>query len=294
MAVERAPRSLLGLPHALTDDSAADLLAERLGRRRPVVFLDYDGTLTPIVDDPAAATLDPVVRQAVADLAAVVSVAVVSGRDRADVEALVGIDGLVYAGSHGFDIAGPGLAFQHPGGQEARASLAAAADDLDQALADIDGAIVERKAFAVAVHFRMVDPHLVPVIDAAVDAALAAHPGLRRTTGKMIFELRPAIEWDKGRALAFLLDRILPRSEGPEGEGSKGQGFGPDTVAVYVGDDDTDEDALAVVAAEGLGVIVGIDDRPTWAHLRLSDPREVAELLARLTSREVARTTDET
>ncbi len=263
------PRALLDLPHALID---ADRLDQRLGGRSPVVFLDYDGTLTPIVNDPDQALLTAEVRQAVADLAEVVPVAIVSGRDRADVEALVGLHQLVYAGSHGFDISGPGLAYQHPGGQQARAALAAAADDLDLAVGGIDGVIVERKAFAVAVHFRLVAPDAVAAIDRAVDAALEAHTGLRRTTGKMIFELRPDLEWDKGRALRFLLDHLDLDQ--------------PNLVAVFVGDDDTDEDALAVVADDGVGVIVGRDDRPTWAHLRLTDPSEVAEFLTRLTSLE--------
>jgi trehalose-phosphatase len=70
--------------------------------------------------------------------------------------------------------------------------------------------IVERKRFAVAVHFRMAaEDAMVPDIDAAIDRAVeASHPGLRRTTGKMIFELRPDLDWDKGRALQFLLGHL--------------------------------------------------------------------------------------
>lgn len=278
MVAPSPPRSLLDLPHALAE---SDPLTQMVGDRTPAVFLDYDGTLTPIVDDPSAATLPESARQAVSRLAAVAPVAIVSGRDRADVETLVGLDHLVYAGSHGFDIAGPGWTHLHPGGLGAQASLAAAADTLSQTIGDLPGAIVERKAFAVAVHFRMVDPSLVPRMDAAVDGVVAAHPGLRRTTGKMIFELRPDVAWDKGAALAFLLQHL--------------QLDGPGVAPIYIGDDDTDEDALRVMAVGvsgekfadggGIGVIVGREARPTWAHLRLSDPQETVMFLDQLSSR---------
>ncbi|MEX0607569.1 MAG: trehalose-phosphatase, partial [Halofilum sp. (in: g-proteobacteria)] len=102
---------LAPLPDAL---EAREELARRIDGKRLAVFLDYDGTLTPIVADPRQAALDEAVRATIHELARSCTVAIVSGRDRADVEALVGIDTLIYAGSHGFDIAGPnGLHKEH-------------------------------------------------------------------------------------------------------------------------------------------------------------------------------------
>ncbi|MEE9219877.1 MAG: trehalose-phosphatase, partial [Acidobacteriota bacterium] len=92
------------LPSALAE---RDQIALRLRGRRPAVFLDYDGTLTPIVSRPELATLPAAMREVLKEVAARVPVAIVSGRDRRDVEALVGLEGLIYAGSHGFDITGP-------------------------------------------------------------------------------------------------------------------------------------------------------------------------------------------
>lgn len=253
------------LPHALTNGMG---LAERLRGRTPAVFLDYDGTLTPIVDDPAAATLPTSARKAVERLARLCPVAVVSGRDRADVQALVGIDGLVYAGSHGFDIAGPGWEHQHPDGAAAQPALAAAADQMERALGNVPGLKVERKRYAVAVHVRQVDPAAVPSVDETVERAVNSVKGLRRTAGKMVFELRPALDWDKGRALQFLLDELGLRSA--------------EMLPMYIGDDDTDEDALVTIRDSGLGVIVGTEDRATAAHLRLDDPGETVVFLGLL------------
>ena len=88
------------LPHALD----APEVAERLAGRRLAVFLDYDGVLTPIVDRPQDAVMSDGMREVVQALAQRCSVCVVSGRDRAVVTELMGVDDLMVAGSHGFDI----------------------------------------------------------------------------------------------------------------------------------------------------------------------------------------------
>jgi len=255
---------LPSLPSALDRIDAIDA---QLADRTPAVFLDYDGTLTPIVDDPMAATLDDDARRAIRRLAGLCPVAIISGRDRAVVRDFVALDELIYAGSHGFDIVGPGLEHQHPKGREAQPALAAAASELDDELGSIPGSLVERKRYAVAVHLRRVDPSEHDRIEQAVRAAAERHPGLRVTSGKMIFELRPDVDWDKGTALRWLLGELgLDR---------------PDVVPAYIGDDDTDEDALRELRPGGIGVVVGDADRPTLASYRLDDPARVVELLDR-------------
>jgi trehalose-phosphatase len=133
------------------------VLDELLGAARPAVFLDYDGVLAEIVTDPGAAVLTPPRREAVAALAARCPVAVVSGRDLPDVRDLVALDGLVYAGSHGFDIAGPdGLAGADVGADAYLPALAEAEGRLTRVLSAVPGLRVERKRFAVTVHTRNV------------------------------------------------------------------------------------------------------------------------------------------
>lgn len=237
------------------------------------VFLDYDGTLTPIMPRPDQARLDPAVRAAVAELAALCPVAVVSGRDLEDVRAMVGLPGLVYAGSHGFDIAGPGL--RHRVGEEWLPALTAAAAALDTALAGLDGVLVERKGFAIAVHTRQVAADAKPAVAAAVGRAAdvgRTGPGgvpLRVTGGKEILEIRPPVPWDKGRAVLHLLDVW----------GLSG------AVPLFLGDDETDEDGFRAVAGmAGVGIRVG--DVPagtvTAARWTLAGPWDVGVFLTRL------------
>ena len=263
VTVEASFPALRDLPDAL---GRRDEIRARLEGRRPLVFLDYDGTLTPIVRRPEEAILPDAVHRTVERLASHVAVSVISGRDLADVRRMVGIDGIFYAGSHGFDIAGPGgIAEQHA--VEFLPELDRAEDELRASLAPIPGARLERKRFAIAVHVREVEQQRVPYVEAVVDRIALAHPRLRRTAGKKVLELRPDVEWDKGCAVLRLMHVL-----GLDGD---------DVVPVYVGDDVTDEDAFGVVRQRGVGVVVRGegDDRPTSAHYSLADPGKVGTFL---------------
>src|ERR1700757_3529200 len=134
---------------------------------RLAVFLDYDGTLTPIVDHPEDAWLSDSMRQVLRELAARVPVAILSGRDLDDVRRRVDLDGIVYAGSHGFDIAGPG--FRRELGTEYLADLDKAEKELHEPLDEISGAQLERKRFSIAAHYRNVNENDVPALTQAVE-----------------------------------------------------------------------------------------------------------------------------
>lgn len=246
----------------------ADIEA-RLAGKRPCVFLDYDGTLTPIVARPDLAVLSDAMRDILRGLAARCTVAVVSGRDLDDVRRLVGLDDIVYAGSHGFDIAGPdGLRIQHDQGAAFIAAVERAAGKLRPAVAAIDGALVEPKRFAVAVHYRQVSPDQVPAVEAAVDDVLVAVPELHKTHGKMVFELRPRFDWDKGKAVLWLLAALGQNDDR--------------TLPFYIGDDLTDEDAFRALKDRGVTIYVGRPEQ-TAALFTLENSNQVGAFLTRLT-----------
>ena len=215
------------LPSAL--DNMKEI-ADYLQDKEAIVFIDYDGTLTPIVERPELAELSEEIRQALRVLAAKCTVAVVSGRDLADVRDLVAIDEILYAGCHGFDISGPEGHLDYPQGLDYLPDLDLAEQSLRKLLQEVPGCQVERKRFAIAVHFRRVADAQVPKVEAAVDKVLSGHDSLLKTEGKMIFELRPDIEWGKGKALNWILQKLeLDRQ---------------DVLPFYIGDDLTDEDAF--------------------------------------------------
>ena len=259
-------RAIRDLPSALHEDMR---IMEWLIGRTPAVFLDYDGTLTPIVGDPAKALLPSETREVIERLATVCTVAIISGRDLADVQAMVGISGLVYAGSHGFDIVGPGGSLRdQERGRPFLPALGRAEKALLEAIENVPGARFERKLFAIAVHYRAVRDKDVPSVERAVDRVAAQEPLLRKSGGKKLFELRPNTAWDKGRALLHLLDVLGLDKER--------------TVPLFIGDDVTDEDAFGAIRDVGIGIVVGRDDRLTVAKYALQDPAEVTVFLRRL------------
>ena len=259
-------------PAELESALAAGELAGRLEGRRPAVFLDYDGTLTPIVARPELAVLSDEVRNVLEELASRVPVVIVSGRDRADVAGLVRIEDLVYAGSHGFDITGPqGLQMEAEKAGAFLPAIEAAGEELDKRLASVPGSQVERKRFAISVHYRNVAEEHVAQVERIVDEVLPAHEGLEKRGGKMVFELRPTIDWDKGKAVRWLLGAL--RLDGPE------------ILPIYVGDDLTDEDAFRELTGDGVGIVVGRPDRPTFAQFGLEDIGEVEQFLRQLSDR---------
>jgi len=248
------------IPSAL--DALEDILRESAGRR-VALFFDYDGTLTPIVARPELARMAPEMRAAVEALARLCPVAIVSGRDRPDVEALVQVGDIFYAGSHGFDIAGPGgQHLQQTEGEAFVPLLREAEATLREALAPIPGTLVESKRYAFAVHYRQVDPAHHATVEEAVTRVAGRYPRLRVKGGKMVHEVLPRMDWDKGKAVNWLLKAL--KLEGPE------------VLPFYLGDDLTDEDAFAVLAGgRGIGILVAEAPQQTRARFSLRDPPQV-------------------
>jgi trehalose-phosphatase len=241
---------------------------DRLRGRKPALFLDYDGTLTPIVPRPEDAIMSDEMRERVRRLATLCPVAVVSGRDRKVVEQFVRLEGIHYAGSHGFDIHGPGVAMEHPAARKALPELDQAERALAERLAEIPGAQLERKKFAIAAHYRNAAPVDAVRVERAVDEVHREHPGLRKRGGKMVFELQPNVDWDKGQAVLWLLDAL-----GLDG---------PEVLPIFIGDDLTDEDAFRALKGRGIGIRVGESSEETEADYLLKDPDEVPAFLEML------------
>ncbi|HEX8691726.1 MAG TPA: trehalose-phosphatase [Longimicrobium sp.] len=257
------------LPHALERVPRWADAWRRTGRL--VLLLDFDGTLAPIVDRPELAAMPGATRRALERLMAMpgVEVAVVSGRGLADVRERAAIPGIAYAGNHGMEIHGPGVDRVHPEAAAARPRLEEAVRRLAPLVAQVPGAFVEDKELTLSVHFRLAPRERLGALTQAV-AGTAALLGLRMTTGKQVLEVRPPVDWDKGRAVLFLLDQMRP----PAG-----------AAVLYLGDDRTDEDAFRALRDRGSGEGVLVAEHPpedSAASSYLREPAEVGELFAAL------------
>jgi alpha,alpha-trehalase len=249
--------------------SALEHVEEIVGTddRSLAIFLDYDGTLTPIVSQPEKAVLSDSMRQVLEALVVRAPVAILSGRDLNDVRQHVNVSAIVYAGSHGFDIAGPS-GLRKEMATEFLPRLDMVEKELGSQLAGIAGARVERKRFSIAAHYRNVNERDVPKIERAVSEMAARHRELRKMDGKKVYELLPDIDWDKGKAVLWVLEAL----------GLEGAKIRP----IYIGDDRTDEDAFRALEKFGVGILVSEQPRPTAASYSLKDSTEVERFLREL------------
>ncbi|KAJ8530840.1 hypothetical protein K7X08_023721 [Anisodus acutangulus] len=225
-----------------------------------VVFLDYDGTLSPIVDDPDKAFMTSEMREAVRDTAKYFPTAILSE--------------LYYAGSHGMDIKAPAKGRNYRKGnnqavlcQPAREFLPMI-DEVYKSLVEktksIPGAKVENNKFCLSVHFRRVEEKRWTELAEQVKSVTKEYPRLRLTQGRKVLEIRPSIKWDKGNALEFLLESL-------------GYANSNDVLPIYIGDDRTDEDAFKVLRnrGQGFGILVSKSPKETNASYSLQEPLEI-------------------
>ncbi|XP_051117919.1 probable trehalose-phosphate phosphatase E isoform X2 [Andrographis paniculata] len=254
-----------------------DEIAKAAKGKQIVMFLDYDGTLSPIVDDPEKAFLSDSMRTTVRKLAKYFPTAIVSGRCRDKVYSFVRLSELYYAGSHGMDIKAPSKGSKYnkeDGGvlfQPATEYLPMI-DEVYKALLEVtkgtSGAKVENNKFCLSVHFRCVDEKKWSELAQQVGSVLEGYPALRLTQGRKVLEIRPNIKWDKGKALEFLLQ-------------SMGYTNCANVFPIYIGDDRTDEDAFKVLREkdQGLGILVSKIPKDTNASYSLQEPSEVMTFL---------------
>ncbi|XP_031390276.1 probable trehalose-phosphate phosphatase D isoform X2 [Punica granatum] len=245
--------------------------------KQVVMFLDYDGTLSPIVQDPDQAFMSDEMREAVKETARHFPTAIVSGRCRDKVYGFVRLGGLIYAGSHGMDIRGPSRSRKEQKGGKSvlfqpASEFLPMIDEVYKILLErtksIPGAKVETNKFCLSVHFRCVDEKKWVDLAEQVRIVLKEYPKLKLTHGRKVLEIRPAIKWDKGKALEFLLNSL-------------GYANSDDVLPVYIGDDRTDEDAFKD-RGQGLGIVVSKVPKETRASYSLQEPSEVMDFLRRL------------
>lgn len=267
---------LAKFPSALA--SFDQIIANAEGKKI-ALFLDYDGTLSPIVNDPEKAFMSPEMRTAVKNVAKLCPTAIVSGRSRDKVFEFVKLKELYYAGSHGMDILASYVDSESKTKDDKKVKLFRPASEFLPMISEvykslvestrlIKGAYVENNKFCVSVHYRNVDKKDWTLVAQLVDDVLKAFPRLKLTTGRKVLEVRPVIDWDKGKAVEFLLGSL--RLDDPES-----------VLPIYIGDDRTDEDAFKMLRERkcGYGILVSQVPKETEAFYSLRAPSEVMEFL---------------
>lgn len=248
-----------------------DILKERLKSSQVVLFLDYDGTLTPIVERPEMAVLTIKKKELLHELAQSkhVHIFIVSGRSMADIKQLVAVDNIVYIGNHGLEIEGVNINFGNFCFARFRESLEALKLEIAKELVFFEGTFVEDKGFGLSVHYRQLDSFDEEKFKVRLDNTikdLLLKGEIRITRGKKVLDIRSPIDWDKGKAVSWILEKEQLRYSKQE------------VVPIYIGDDTTDEDAFLAIKNKGISVCVG-NLASAHAQYYLNNTDEVIQFL---------------
>jgi len=246
-------------------DRKEKILARLKTANRIFFFFDYDGTLTPIVSRPEKAILSKETRALLLALKKNPKflLAIVSGRSLKDIRKLVGLKGVYYVGNHGLKVFAPKRGIKKLVPEKVVPELGRIRDRLNNQLKDVDGIFIEDKGYILAIHYRNVDPRQVPPIFIALKQEIKdSMVPLCLGHGKMVFEIRPQSMVDKGTAVLGLLDQV--NQDG--------------LLPIYIGDDQTDEDAFKPLKKIGVTIFVGLPSHSS-AQYYVNDPLEVHHFL---------------
>lgn len=253
-----------------------EVSAQLRGVKFFLLLSDYDGTLTPIVERPDLAVISEEMKQLLRTITSQshFAVGIISGRSLRDIQSRIGIKGITYVGNHGLEIEGPELSFIIPQPEEIRTTLQTLCQPLVQAMSSIKGVIVEDKELTISVHYRLAEEsradEIWDIITQVIEP-LHSQGKVRVTSGKKIYEVRPTVDCDKGKAIAMLLDRY-GRLKCQDG-----------MLPIFLGDDITDEDGFKVIEKwRGISILVGEENRDTAARYFLKSPLEVERFLSML------------
>ncbi len=230
------------------------------------LFLDYDGTITPIQKTPSEAVLSPDTIHLLQQLIQLpdVRVTIVTGRSMKDIRNFITFENIRLVANHGFHICQNKSEWIHPDALTSRPKMHQLQEILQNALDSFSNVYVEDKQFTLSVHYRNVIAQNVPFVKELTMKTISSFdPELIITEGKEVLEVRPAVEWGKGHAVR----KILKEHQYP-----------PNSLKIYIGDDITDEDAFKVLKPPGITIHVG-EMPETKAQYYVENVKDVIKIL---------------
>jgi trehalose 6-phosphate phosphatase len=243
-----------------------ETLKKRVNDTKVMLFLDYDGTITPITTKPDRALLSQKAKNVISALSLTrqFQLIIISGRGLADVTRMVGVKDIIYVGNHGFEIKGPDFQFNTTVSSEYQAVLLHLKELLTTSLSAFSGSFIEDKGMTLSIHYRLINEDFDDEIEQMIYLITKPYVDrnvIRLTSGKKVIEIRPVIDWDKGKAVEW----ILAKRPG---------------IPIYIGDDTTDEDAFRAIRHSGITVYVGPHhQKASHAEYYLNNTDEVIMLL---------------
>lgn len=253
----------------LTEEIRERITQRIIQSSRVFFFLDYDGTLCPIMPRPEMAQLDASMRKILENLAQNnrFSIGIITGRSLDQIKSLMGVKNIVYAGNHGLELRGPGFYYVHAGTKRFNPVLREVNAALRPLTKSYAGSFVEDKGVTLTYHYRLMDERLISSLHAGILRRLSHWLDRKEIIliqGKKAFEIRPGVNWNKGSAVRWIL-----LHENPE------------AFPIYIGDDRTDEAAFKALQDRGITIRVG-NNSASYAKYFVKDTCEVEEFLSLL------------
>jgi len=248
-----------------------DNIKTRINGAVMFLFLDFDGTLAPIVDLPSNAVLSEENRKLLILLSETEKcrLAIISGRELKDIKKRIGIANISYAGNHGFEIESPDFKYTIPLYDEYRSVVCKLKKEIENCIPEKKGIWIEDKNFTLSVHYRAVDKFDIDSVKKYIKditAHYAANNLITVKEGKKVIEIHPPVKWNKGEVVLYLIEKWVAESAHSE------------CIPIYVGDDVSDEDAFKEIKNFGLTVYIG-NPTLTNAQYYLNNTDEVSKLL---------------
>lgn len=241
------------------------------GARHIALFLDYDGTLTQIVERPEDATLPDKIRDILKKISKDhrFTLGIISGRSLKDIKRLVVIKDIYYVGNHGLEAIGPKFRYINPNATKTKRIIRDIHKKLLIGVKSIKGVIIENKGLTETLHYRMVQnkdiPKLRKIFIRTVDSYLSGGK-IKISENKKTLEVLPDTDWDKGKIVLKILDKISILVK-------------ENILPIYIGDDRTDEDAFRGLRNIGISVLVSENPKKSNAKYYLKDVKDVVRFL---------------
>jgi len=251
-------------------------IIKKNNRKKIFLFLDYDGTLSPIKSNPNNAKL-PFSNKLLLDKLSrtnKIAVAIISGRSLEDIKKMVGIASIIYAGNHGLEIEYGDCKYQYPVTGLTVVLMRAIKEKIYERLSFIKGLKVEDKGLSLSIHYRRIKNKYVILVKDFINKAVVNYKSLdllKIRKGKKVFEIIPSDDWNKGRCVLWIL-RNIPKYKNISS-----------VMPIYIGDDETDEDAFRAIKDIGISIYVG-KKKKTCAKYRIKNTRDVTIFLKNIAS----------
>lgn len=236
-----------------------------------LLMLDFDGTLVPIVNDPALCYPSFGVREYLAKIARTGRniVAVVSGRSLSDVRNRIAIENIYYSGSHGLEITGPGLDYVSSEAIRMKPVINKLRILTENKIGHLKGVLIEKKHFSFSFHYRMMEQETIGEALKEFQSLLSQERTKDSITvmrGKKVLEVMPRTVQNKGSAIQTIMDHFCDK-----------------LLPLYVGDDITDESAFQVLGDKGITIRI-MKKRDSAAKYFLKSQKDISPFLARVYS----------